>query len=129
MSALVNETMTEGVGRGGREKNQIKAAQMFCEIELGQRLGPNPGWGGYRESSPHADSQESRSHAILIPQPRVSEFRRYLGPNRVAFGGGERPVHESAYGFMEPAFPLAANVVRGFRSLPAAVITTHARTR
>ncbi len=38
--------MTEGVGRGGREKNQIKAAQMFCEIELGQRLGPNPGGGG-----------------------------------------------------------------------------------
>ncbi len=30
----------------GREKNQIKAAQMFCEIELGQRLGPNPGGGG-----------------------------------------------------------------------------------
>ena len=27
----------------GREKNEIKSAQMYCEIELGQRLGPNPG--------------------------------------------------------------------------------------
>ncbi len=58
----------------GREKNQIKAAQMFCEIELGQRLGPNPGQGS------RSDLIENLSHAISdIPQPRVVEFRRYLG--------------------------------------------------
>jgi hypothetical protein len=29
----------------GAEKAEIKAAQMFCEIQLGQLLGPNPGQG------------------------------------------------------------------------------------
>jgi hypothetical protein len=54
----------------GREKREIKAAQMFVEIELGQRLGPRPGsrWG--RESTFACES---------IPPPRVSELQRYLG--------------------------------------------------
>lgn len=59
----------------GREKNELKAAQMFCEVELGQRLGPNPGDAGKGawadEESPRADS--------LIPKQRVEEMRRYFG--------------------------------------------------
>jgi hypothetical protein len=54
----------------GREKNEIKAAQMFCEITLGQLLGPPLGSG----------VQDQNSHANLdLPAPRVSEFRRYHG--------------------------------------------------
>jgi hypothetical protein len=56
----------------GAEKNEIKSAQMFVEIELGQRLGPNPGASGATRWNPHADS-------MPIPPQRVEEFRRYLG--------------------------------------------------
>jgi DNA methylase len=57
-----------------REKNEIKSAQMFCEIELGQRLGPPPGQGArtdLAENLPHAES--------LLPAQRLGEFRRYYG--------------------------------------------------
>jgi hypothetical protein len=59
----------------GREKNEIKAAQMFCEIELGQRLGPNPGAGGDHKS----DEFRSNSHGDLIPAYLISDVRRYYG--------------------------------------------------
>lgn len=55
----------------GREKNEIKASQMFCEIELGQRLGPSPGQGVRLPNLPHADSD--------LPVQRTAEFRRYFG--------------------------------------------------
>jgi hypothetical protein len=56
----------------GQEKNEIKSAQMFVEIELGQRLGPNPGAGpGRGKKDPRAD--------LFIPVQRVEEFRRYYG--------------------------------------------------
>jgi hypothetical protein len=42
---------------------------MFCEIQLGQLLGPNPGQGVQTEY-PHADS---------LPVQRVNDFRRYYG--------------------------------------------------
>ena len=67
----------------GREKDEIKSAQMFVEIELGQRLGQNPGHtefhgnqhtGGY----PNADN--------LIPAQRVQEFRRYYGYRDLLIG-------------------------------------------
>ncbi len=51
----------------GRERNEIKAAQMFCEIELGQRLHVSD------------SSEDSRAKIETIPAPRVSEFRRYFG--------------------------------------------------
>lgn len=54
----------------GREKSEIKSAQMFCEIELGQRLGPSPG-SGVKDHVPRADSD--------LPAQRVGEFRRYFG--------------------------------------------------
>ena len=59
----------------GAEKNEIKSAQMFVEIELGQRLGPNPGSGGDHKS---ADFHESNSHDDLIPAYVISDLRRYL---------------------------------------------------
>jgi len=55
----------------GRERNEIKAAQMFCEIELGQRL---------HLSDSSATSEES--YAVIrtvIPQPRISDLSRYHG--------------------------------------------------
>jgi len=57
----------------GREKNEIKTAQMFVEIELGQRLGPRPEWGNQTTAQgiPHAVSG--------IPQQRVSELQRFYG--------------------------------------------------
>lgn len=54
----------------GAEKREIKAAQMFCEIRLGQLLGPNPGMGS--QDSPHAGSS--------LPTARVAEFRPILEP-------------------------------------------------
>lgn len=55
----------------GREKDEIKAAQMFVEIELGQRLGPNPG---------HSTRWETDKSACgFIPPQRVEEFRRFHG--------------------------------------------------
>lgn len=61
-----------------REKNEIKTAQMFCEVELGQRLGPRPGAGNQH-------TVDRLSHAIsdVIPQPRVSEFQRFYGQRDV----------------------------------------------
>ena len=59
----------------GAEKNEIKSAQMFVEIELGQRLGPNPGAGGDHKS----EEFRSNAHGHLIPVERVRDFRRYYG--------------------------------------------------
>jgi len=55
----------------GQEKNEIKAAEMFCEILLGQLLGPNPGHGPGRG--------KKGAHAHVLPAERVKEFRRYYG--------------------------------------------------
>jgi hypothetical protein len=66
----------------GAEKAEIKSAQMFCEITLGQILGPNPGQGHNSVErnelgqittvlNPHADSG--------LPPQRVKDFRRYYG--------------------------------------------------
>lgn len=58
----------------GREKNEIKAAQMFCEILLGQVLGPPLPYGhNVRDLDPHADEDP------FLPLQRQSEFRRYYG--------------------------------------------------
>jgi hypothetical protein len=59
--------------RGGVERRELARAQLFCEIELGQILGPNPGAGAHnwRGLNPDADSR--------IPAQRVWEFRRYHG--------------------------------------------------
>lgn len=57
----------------GREKNEIKTAQMFVEVELGQRLGPNPGAGAHNRLNPHADSPG------CIPPQLVSGLRRFYG--------------------------------------------------
>jgi hypothetical protein len=56
-----------------REKNEIKTAQMFCEVQLGQVLGPNPGQGTRTDLDdfPHAEGS--------IPVQRQSEFRRFFG--------------------------------------------------
>lgn len=53
----------------GAEKSEIKSAQMFLEIMIGQLLGPSPGQ-GVQTDYPHADS---------VPVQRVEEFRRYYG--------------------------------------------------
>ena len=61
----------------GAEKREIKAAQMFVEIELGQRLGPRPGQGTRTDMDlSHAISGEVDG---LIPQPRISELQRMYG--------------------------------------------------
>jgi hypothetical protein len=62
-----------GSNRSIDRLNWATAAQIFCEIQLGQLLGPNPGAGGgqcHNEPNPHADS--------LCAQC-VAEFRRYYG--------------------------------------------------
>lgn len=54
------------------EKNEIKSAQMFCEIRLGQLLGPNPERGpGRGNKGPHPD--------VSLPVQRVADFRRFFG--------------------------------------------------
>jgi hypothetical protein len=47
-----------------RENAELKAAQMFCEILVGQMLGPSPGEGGDRKSA----AFRSSAHAHLIPK-------------------------------------------------------------
>jgi hypothetical protein len=55
----------------GQEKAEVKSAQMFSEITLGQLLGPNTGHPpGVKQTYPHAD---------ILPVQRVEEFRRYYG--------------------------------------------------
>jgi SAM-dependent methyltransferase len=53
------------------ERRELARAQVFCEIELGQILGPNPGHGPGRGkgADPH----------LSIPKERIKEFRRYYG--------------------------------------------------
>ncbi len=60
----------------GREKNEIKSAQMFCEIDLGQRLGPNP---GVQPGPGRGHINDPRADGLLIPPQRVSEFQRFYG--------------------------------------------------
>jgi 16S rRNA G966 N2-methylase RsmD len=55
----------------GAEKNELKAAQMFVEVELGQRLGPSPLWGNQWIS--HGESTPD------IPAYVVSDIRRFWG--------------------------------------------------
>lgn len=60
----------------GQEKRLIKTAQMYAEIELGQRLGPRPGSqpgpGRGHRNDPHTDG-------FLIPPQRIEELRRFHG--------------------------------------------------
>lgn len=53
------------------ERRELARAQVFCEIELGQILGPPPGHGPGRGKDPGPD--------LSIPPQRVTEFRRYHG--------------------------------------------------
>jgi hypothetical protein len=56
----------------GKEKTEIKSAQMYCEVRLGEVLGPNPGQGTRTDINfPHTES--------WLPPQRVNEFRRYYG--------------------------------------------------
>jgi len=63
----------------GGNDTEIKSAEMFVEIELGQRLGPGPGAGGIAERDEKGRILHPNPHADLgmgsIPQPRVSETR------------------------------------------------------
>jgi 16S rRNA G966 N2-methylase RsmD len=52
----------------GQEKNEIKAAQMFLEIELGQRL--------YMSEDSHGESRDIND---IIPRPLASDLRRMYG--------------------------------------------------
>lgn len=68
----------------GREKNEIKSAQMYCEIELGQLLGPNPGPPGLTAERDESGRLEPKPHAVMgsqlsVPQQRVVELRRMHG--------------------------------------------------
>lgn len=57
----------------GKEKTEIKSAQMYCEVRLGQVLGPNPERPGPQpDSCPHADN-------IGLPRQRINDFRRFYG--------------------------------------------------
>lgn len=62
----------------GKEKTEIKSAQMYCEVRLGDVLGPNPGAqpgpGRGKENNPHTDRFD-----VGLPPQRVNEFRRYHG--------------------------------------------------
>lgn len=53
----------------GREKNELKTAQMFCEIMLGQVL----------PVSESSDESDVRVRTMDIPRQRIEEFRRYHG--------------------------------------------------
>lgn len=55
----------------GKEKTEIKSAQMFCEILLGQILGPNPGDAG--------KGPGKSAHAHFLPKEMVRDFRRLHG--------------------------------------------------
>jgi 16S rRNA G966 N2-methylase RsmD len=57
------------------EKNEIKAAQMFCEIRLGQLLGPSPGDAG---KGSWAHDESAHAHTAL-PRERIKDFRRFFG--------------------------------------------------
>jgi 16S rRNA G966 N2-methylase RsmD len=60
-----------------KEKTEIKAGQMFCEVRLGQILGPNPG----QQPGPgrgHKNSQNADRFNGISKQ-WVSTFRRYSG--------------------------------------------------
>jgi 16S rRNA G966 N2-methylase RsmD len=62
----------------GQEKNEIKSAQMFVEIELGQRLGPNPGQSERERDADGRVLPNSRDDWD-IPAYVVSDIRRYHG--------------------------------------------------
>lgn len=58
----------------GQEKRQIKTAQMYAEIQLGQMLGPNPGQGT------RSDLNGNLPHGVSeIPQQRIVELQRLYG--------------------------------------------------
>lgn len=60
----------------GQEKNEIKAAQMFCEIQLGHVLGPRPGQGVRSDLGLFVREKFVDG---LIPAPRISELQRFYG--------------------------------------------------
>ena len=63
----------------GKEKTEIKSAQMYCEVRLGQVLGPNPGLGN-QDRDPNTGRVVPSAHAHLeLPKERVKDFRRYHG--------------------------------------------------
>ena len=57
----------------GREKRELKTAQMYCEIQLGQVLGPNPGRGTRTDKQPPACGK------LNLPDQRAAELRRFYG--------------------------------------------------
>jgi 16S rRNA G966 N2-methylase RsmD len=59
----------------GQEKAEIKAAQMFCEIQLGEILGPSPG----DEGKGSWASGESAHAQTGIPYERIKDLRRFNG--------------------------------------------------
>ena len=65
----------------GAEKAEIKSAQMFCEIQLGQLLGPNPGAGGIaeRDQKGRIVKVPNQNADSGIPPSWVTHFRRYHG--------------------------------------------------
>jgi hypothetical protein len=51
---------------------------MFCEIQMGQLLGPNPGQGGIAQRDEKGRIVSPNPHADPgLPPQRVEEFRRY----------------------------------------------------
>lgn len=60
----------------GAATTEAKSLQMFCEIQLGQVLGPNPGSGGDHTSAAfRANSHDD----LLVPAYVVSDLRRFFG--------------------------------------------------
>jgi hypothetical protein len=86
---------------------------MFCEIMLGQLLGPNPGQGSNYDPAAKGFTQYAHAHTGLPPE-RVKDFRRYygwkdaLGPNP---GQGARTdigynfAHAQSVGFTQYPHP------------------------
>ena len=58
----------------------MKTAQMFCEVELGQHLGPRPGGGNQHDHQRFSDAKS------VIPAPRMSEMQRYFGHREMLIG-------------------------------------------
>jgi site-specific DNA-methyltransferase (adenine-specific) len=54
------------------ERDEFQRAQLFCEIELGQALGPNPGAGPGR-------GKKDSDWNLSIPKPVISKVRRFYG--------------------------------------------------
>jgi site-specific DNA-methyltransferase (adenine-specific) len=114
----------------GKEKKEIKSAQMYIEIELGQRLGSPPGRNTQRDDlgrltpNPYADWVDD----LQISKQRVTELRRFFGHRellveRVREGARSRralllAVDRAEAGEREPVEPRNLDIRAGdFRSV------------